>query len=102
MQEENYRELSDIMGVSVTAKNMVGYDDNVLELSKSSHPILGLINLARLKKQNLREAYNQSHLEEDWNTINYVNNALVDYKKRFNLYDFTDMLEIFVKMSPQN
>ena len=97
MQEENYRELSDIMGVSVTAKNMVGYDDNVLELSKSSHPILGLINLARLKKQNLREAYNQSHLEEDWNTINYVNNALVDYKKRFNLYDFTDMLELFIK-----
>lgn len=51
MQEENYKELSDMTGVNIMGKNVSGFEDNVLDITKANHPILGLINLARLKRQ---------------------------------------------------
>ena len=92
MQEENYKELSDITGVNIMGKNVSGFEDNVLDITKANHPILGLINLARLKKTDLRTEYNFSNLEDDWNTVNYVSKTLIDYKNKFNFFDFTDML----------
>ena len=97
MQEENYKELSDITGVNIMGKNVSGFEDNVLDITKANHPIIGLINLARLKKTDLRTEYNSSNLEDDWNTVNYVSKTLIDYKNKFNFFDFTDMLELFIK-----
>jgi DNA helicase-2/ATP-dependent DNA helicase PcrA len=65
----------------------------------SNDPILGLINLARLRKVSLRDQYNHSNIEPDWNTVNYVDTCLRDYKNKLNLYDFTDMLQAFVDQS---
>jgi DNA helicase II / ATP-dependent DNA helicase PcrA len=48
-----------------------------------------------------RDEYNRSNLEEEWNIVKYVDTSLREYKKRMRLYDFTDMLQMFVDQSDQ-
>tara|TARA_R110000822_G_scaffold1184_5_gene5346 strand:- start:1032 stop:2495 length:1464 start_codon:yes stop_codon:yes gene_type:complete len=101
MQEEHYRELSQAIGVTLGAPKSGMFDDDIPSVVASSDPILGLINLARLRKVSLRDQYNESNIEEEWNIVNYVDQRLLDYKKSFSLYDFTDMLSVFVEQSDQ-
>jgi DNA helicase-2/ATP-dependent DNA helicase PcrA len=97
MQEAHFRELSQAIGVTLGGKKAGSFDDDIPSIVASNDPILGLINLARLRKVPLREQYNQSNLEPDWNTVNYVDRCLREYKKSMGLYDFTDMLAEFAK-----
>ena len=97
MQDENYRELSDQIGVYIRAGRAPSFDDDLPDMLKMNDPILGLINLARMRKVPLREEYNRSHVELEWNTVNYVAESLKKYKKNLNMYDFTDMLESFTE-----
>jgi len=96
MQEINYKELSGKIGISLGGSKNTNFDDDVPSMVSSNDPILGLINLARLRKVKLRDQYNISNLEADWNTVNYVDKCLKEYKEKIGLYDFTDMLEQFV------
>ena len=96
MQEVNYRELSKKIGISLGGSKNTNFDDDVPSMVSSNDPILGLINLARLRKVNLRDQYNISNLEADWNTVNYVDKCFREYKEKLGLYDFTDMLAQFV------
>lgn len=96
IQEENYRELSRIIGIELGAQKSALMDDDVPSMVARNDPILGLINLARLRKVNLRDQYNLSDIEQPWNTVNFVANSLREYKEAMGLYDFTDMLEHFV------
>ena len=95
MQSENYRELSKITGVNLTGNKIANFDEDLPSVTSSSDPVLGIINLARLRKVDLREQYNDSTIEQDWNLVSYVDSCLREYKHRFSLYDFTDMLAVF-------
>jgi len=95
MQEENYRELSRTIGVDLGGQKNTAIDDDIPSMVASSDPVLGLINLARLRKVNLRDQYNISEVEQDWNTVNFVSKSLKEYKEAMGLFDFTDMLEHF-------
>lgn len=97
MQEENYRELSRTIGVELGAQKNTSIDEDVPSVVASSDPILGLINLARLRKVDLRDQYNESQLEQDWNTVNFVDKCLREYKESMGLFDFTDMLQHFAE-----
>ncbi len=97
MQESNFRELSRSIGVKLGGNKASNFDDDIPSMVASNDPVLGLINLARLRKVSLREQYNISNIEQDWNTVNYVEKCLRKYKDTMNLYDFTDMLEEFAK-----
>lgn len=96
MQDEHYKELSNSMGVSIVSQVWSDFSEDITDISSTNDPILGIINLARLRKVDLREQYNQSSLEKDWTTVKYVDKCLREYKKAYRLYDFTDMLEQFV------
>ena len=97
MQESHFRELSRSIGVKLGGNKASNFDDDIPSMVASNDPVLGLINLARLRKVSLREQYNISNIEQDWNTVNYVDKCLRKYKDTMNLYDFTDMLEEFAK-----
>ena len=97
MQEENYRELSRTIGVELGAQKNTSIDEDVPSMVASSDPILGLINLARLRKVDLRDQYNESQIEQDWNTVNFVDKCLREYKESMGLFDFTDMLQHFAE-----
>ena len=102
MQPEHYKELSNSMGVSLVTQVWSDFSEDITDISSTNDPILGIINLARLRKVDLRKQYNESRLEYDWTTVNYVNKSLTEYKKAYNLFDFTDMLEQFVLTSEIN
>ena len=98
MQPEHYRELSNAIGISITV-DKVNEDENILDKTNNSDPYLNIINLARLRKVSLKEQYNKSDSTVDWVTLSYVARSLQSYKNRLRLYDFTDMLELFVNES---
>ena len=97
MQPSDYRELSEGMGVHLVTTKSVNFDDDLPDMMKASDPILGLINLARLRKVPLRKQYDMSNTHLTWSEINYVNGCVERYKQVRHKFDFTDMLENFVK-----
>ena len=97
MQDENYRELSKNMGVELNVQRINSFDQDIPDMTKTSDPILGLINLARMRKVPLRQQYNETPLEIEWNIVTYVDKCLRSYKENLEMYDFTDMLESFPK-----
>ena len=97
MQEQNYKELSRAMGVELGGQKNTSFEDDIPSMVAGSDPILGLINLARLRKVSLRDQYNISNVDQDWNTVNFVSKCLKEYKESLKLYDFTDMLDNFAK-----
>ena len=96
MQETHFRELSRAIGVTLGAAKSGNFDEDMPSMVASNDPILGLINLSRLRKVPLRQQYNESNLETDWSTVQYVDKCLHDYKESLGLFDFTDMLVEFV------
>ena len=98
MQSEHYKELSQAIGIDIGVDKS-NSEDNIVESNATNDPFLAIINLARLKKVSLRKEYNSSNTDIDWVTLSYVAESLTNYKKRMKLYDFTDMLEMFVNQS---
>jgi len=96
MQDSHYHELSKSIGVTLGAPKNTNYDEDLPTMVTSNDPILGLINLARLRRVPLREQYNESSIDQEWNIVDYVARCLAKYKEGMELYDFTDMLEQFV------
>ena len=97
MQAENYRELSEKIGITLHVDKPSS--DDLPDMLKAHDPILGLINLARLRRVPLKEQYDNSTVEEPWVTVDYVDRGLRKYKEANGLFDFTDMLEQFVQES---
>ncbi len=99
IQPEHYAEIGHFCGVSLGDTSTPDFEEDLPTVTASKDPILGLINLARLRKVSLREQYNISSLDIEWNIVAYVDRAITAYKKRFGLYDFTDMLDVFIHES---
>lgn len=97
MQPEHYRELGHEIGFDLTARSNSEVDDEFSQITKINHPVINLINLARLCKKDLRKTYDHSEISEDWITVKYINDSFLNYKEALNLYDFTDMLELFIE-----
>lgn len=95
MGREHYKELSDIISIPLISDTSL--NDDIVDKQASDHPVLSLINLARLCKNPLRKQYNQTHMIYDWNTVNYISKCYKEYKARHELYDFTDMLQCFIE-----
>ena len=100
MDKEHYDELSKLISIPLVTRRTL--DDDIAEIQSSEHPVLGLINLARLRKVSLREQYNLTYIEHQWNTVNYMAKSYQEYKARHELYDFTDMLQAFIDESKKS
>ena len=98
MRKENYKELGKLTGFVFT-EYAIGEEEEVKPMA-ADHPILAIINLARLKCQSLRQTYDESNIEETWLEVNYVDEAYRAYKEEEELLDFTDLLELFLKEIP--
>jgi superfamily I DNA/RNA helicase len=66
-----------------------GYGDKFLEI----------INISRILRQPLQRVYKESivPLKTNWNKVEYVNRGIRHWKDSFGLFDYTDMLETFLK-----
>jgi superfamily I DNA/RNA helicase len=94
LQKEHFDDLSKKIGISLTVARVSEDDDDAGVTS--DHPILALINLARLRKVPLRDQYNESDIQHTWEEVSYVDRAYRSYKESMHMYDYTDILEKFV------
>ena len=101
MNQEHYQELSNRLGILLVSGGFVDENDEFSGVLKRESPILRLISLARLKQSTLQSEYNQSYIENTWTEVNYVARALTEYKQVHGLYDYTDLLELFVESGHQ-
>ena len=99
MSDQHYRELGNRIGIELNGSRTVDFDDDIYNIANKQNPIVTLINLARVKKVPLRQEYNRSNLSVSWSEVDYVDRALQSYKHSMNLYDYTDMLEVFIAES---
>jgi DNA helicase-2/ATP-dependent DNA helicase PcrA len=95
MQAKHYKELGTMIGFPLNQVKNVDIDDGKAGISE--HPILSIINLARLKKIPLKTQYNLSNIQNTWHEVEYVASAYDDYRVTNELIDYTDMLSLFVE-----
>lgn len=81
-------------GIRVTGKFS---DDGTLSGYAPGDRILHMINLARIRRMELRALYDQDDDSLPWYEVDRVARAYVAYKKENSLLDYTDMLEEFVR-----
>lgn len=93
MQKENFDELSQRVGVALSVTK--AFEDDMDHVVTSDHPILSLINLARLRKVALRKQYDLSNILYTWEEVSYIQRAYDAYKLSNMVFDYTDILENF-------
>lgn len=97
MQAAHFKELSERIGFQLNKIKQVEVEDGKSGITE--HPILSIINLARLKKTDLRAEYNLSNIHSTWEEVLYVSECYATYKSANRLVDYTDMLRLFVENS---
>ena len=73
-------------------------EDGTLSGYEIGDKILFLDNLSRITETPLKSLYNISDENIPWSEIERVTKCLSVFKKENGLYDFTDMLEIYIKI----
>ena len=99
MQKEHFDDLSHKIGIALNVTNDLKIEEG--PAITMEHPVLGLINLARLKKTALQTEYNGSELEIPWHEVDYIARSYDEYKKTHRLLDYTDMLSMFAQEAPR-
>jgi DNA helicase-2/ATP-dependent DNA helicase PcrA len=96
MQSEHYEEIGKTIGVQVSVykggEEETGYID-------SDSEYFNLINIARIKDVSTKDEYDTDLYSDDmdYNLVEIIEAELNNYKKSFALYDFTDMIEKFIR-----
>ena len=91
MKGKHWKELSEIIGFDLTSE---GDDETIY--TNANHRYLSLINMSRLKGVPLREAWNGNMDTLLWSKLDYLNRAIIEYKKERKLFDYTDMIVDYV------
>lgn len=100
MQKENFADLSQRVGMALSVTK--AFEDDMEQVVTSDHPILSLINLARLRKVPLRKQYDLSNILYTWEEVSYIQRAYDAYKLSNMVYDYTDILENFATKGIHN
>ena len=78
MRGPQFQELSERIGFQLNTIKNVDVEDGKSGITE--HPILSIINLARLKKTDLRTEYNASNVPNSWDEVLYVSECYSTYK----------------------
>ena len=89
---ENYKEFALLAKINLS----IDRGDESWEV-RADHPILNVINLARIKSSDLKAEYNRSNLGIEWHHFYYVYQMYRKYMNEKGLLDFTDLLEMFAE-----
>jgi DNA helicase-2/ATP-dependent DNA helicase PcrA len=98
MTQKHYQEVADWLKLPGFAEVSVMSDGPFVDFGFGDK-FLEIINMARITQQPLRQLYNGSTVAErtDWSRIDYVDRGLKQYKKKNVLFDYTDLIELFVE-----
>jgi len=94
MSKDNYKEFAQAFGMDLGSvadgvdSGGVFTTDNIL---------INEVNLARLKCLDLATHYNESNLQDvSWHALLRAQRSLEEFKKKKELFDFTDMIELYL------
>lgn len=96
MQRTHYRDLGDILGIDIAGNKL---NEDVYNMhAPVGDRLLFLDNLARISNTSLKDIY-ESSVDDDisLDELILISESLYKYKNKFKLYDFTDLLEMFVE-----
>jgi DNA helicase-2/ATP-dependent DNA helicase PcrA len=94
MTEELRKEFGNLMGIQISGKSFL--EEGSLNFSKKGDQILALIEVARVKGISCREQWLSEDLDIGWFEIERAERGLAEFKKARGVYDFTDMLSMFI------
>mgnify|MGYP003675283354 FL=1 len=92
--EEQRKEFGNLMGLELTGKS--AFEEGSFAYSKKGDQILGIIEVARVRGISTRQQWSQDNPDIGWYEVERVERGLSEFKKARNLYDFTDMLSLFL------
>jgi DNA helicase-2/ATP-dependent DNA helicase PcrA len=98
--EDQRKDFGNLMGLEVTG--ISSFDEGSFAFSKKGDQILGVIEVARVRGISVHQQWQQADLDIGWFEVERVERGLKEFKKARNLYDFTDMLSLFLseKVAP--
>ena len=92
--DDQRKEFGTLMGLEITGKS--AFEEGSFAFSKKGDQILGIIEVARVRGINTRQQWSQDNPDISWYEVERVERGLSEFKKVRGLYDFTDMLSLFL------
>ena len=92
--DEQRKDFGKLMGLEVSGSST--FEEGSFAFSKKGDQILGLIEVARVRGIPVRQQWSNTDLDLSWYEIERVERGLAEFKRVRNLYDFTDMLSLFL------
>ena len=98
MSRDNYKEFAQSFGMdlgSVTDGNDSG------GVFTTDNMLINEVNLSRMKCMELEHHYNHSNLQDvSWHALLRAQRSLEEFKKKKEVFDFTDMIELYLESGP--
>jgi superfamily I DNA/RNA helicase len=98
MSRDNYKEFAQSFGMdlgSVTDGNDAG------GVFTTDNMLINEVNLSRMKCMELEHHYNHSNLQDvSWHALLRAQRSLEEFKKKKEIFDFTDMIELYLESGP--
>jgi DNA helicase-2/ATP-dependent DNA helicase PcrA len=92
--EDQRKDFGDLMGLEITGRS--SFEEGSFAFSKKGDQILGMIEVARVRGIPVRQQWQQTDSDIGWFEVERAERGLYEFKKARNLYDFTDMLSLFL------
>ena len=92
--DEQRKDFGNLMGLEISGSN--AFEEGSFAFSKKGDQILGLIEVARVRGLPVRQQWSNTDLDLSWYEVERVERGLTEFKRVRNLYDFTDMLSLFL------
>ena len=92
--DDQRKDFGHLMGLEVSGSSV--FEEGSFAFSKKGDQILGLIEVARVRGIPVRQQWSNTDLDLSWYEIERVERGLAEFKRVRNLYDFTDMLSLFL------
>ena len=95
MSDEHYREISTLLGINISGKKITEAD---LELADDEGDrLLFLYGYSRVKKQTLKETYQEKGQGVEWHTLKLVADTVDEYKADLGILDFNDVISVYAE-----
>jgi DNA helicase-2/ATP-dependent DNA helicase PcrA len=94
MEGDRMQEFAEHIGERITGR--LSQDDGTWAGYDRGDRMLFMDNLARIRRQPLRELYEHDHDDLDWRTVERFSRGLREFKQAREIYDYSDLLEQFV------
>ena len=99
MEGRKLQEFGDWIGIPISARRGGGWEEGSSFGFERGDRILFMENLARVRSVPLRDQYDLDCDDLSWHEVERVGRALAEWKKKHSMYDYTDMLKIFVEQA---